>query len=47
MTAPRFKRLNVVWELPDTWCETDHIAGALEEAEKYLATPYERERPRF
>ena len=36
MTAPRFKRLNVVWELPDTWCETDHVAGALEEAERLL-----------
>ena len=25
----------------------DNTQGALEEAEKYLATPYERERPRF
>ena len=34
MGGPGFKRLNVVWELPETWCESDHVAGALLEVER-------------
>jgi hypothetical protein len=37
MSAPRFSRLNVVWELPESWCESDHLAGALAEVERRLA----------
>lgn len=37
MTTPHFARLNVVWELPDSWCESDHIAGALTVVEHLLA----------
>ena len=36
MTAPRFKRLNVVWEMPDTWCEVDYVTAALEELERHF-----------
>ncbi|MCD6074934.1 MAG: hypothetical protein K0Q70_1817 [Rhodospirillales bacterium] len=37
MTPPRFKRLNVVWEMPETWCEVDYVTGALEELERHFA----------
>ena len=36
-TSPRFRRLNVIWELPETWCETEHISRALEELERQFA----------
>jgi len=37
LSPPGFSRLNVLWELPETWCETDHVAGALHEVERRLA----------
>jgi hypothetical protein len=36
MTAPRFKRLNVVWEMPDNWCEIDYVTAAIEELERHF-----------
>ena len=29
MTDPVFRRLNVMWELPDDWCEEQHIIDIL------------------
>ena len=36
MTAPRFKRLNVMWEMPETWCEVDYVTAALAELERHF-----------
>ena len=29
MSDPEFRRLNVLWDLPDDWCEEQHIIDIL------------------
>lgn len=37
MSQPIFKDLNVLWELPENWCEWDHIEETLRRIGHYLA----------
>ncbi|MBO32031.1 MAG: hypothetical protein CMM74_03520 [Rhodospirillaceae bacterium] len=36
MTLPVFKDLNVLWELPENWCEWDHIGETLQRVSHHL-----------
>ncbi|NQV55028.1 MAG: hypothetical protein HQ503_04145 [Rhodospirillales bacterium] len=36
MSAPLFGRLNVMWELPENWCEEQHLADILSHLEPQL-----------
>lgn len=36
MPEPIFKHLNVIWEMPENWCEWDHVEGTLTRLEHYL-----------
>lgn len=36
MADPSFENLNVIWEMPENWCEWDHVQGTLTRLEHYL-----------
>ncbi len=36
MSPVRFPNLNVVWELPDNWCEWDHLEQVLLHTDRFL-----------
>ncbi len=37
MAAPHFENLNVIWELPEDWCEWDHVEEMLNHLGRYLS----------
>ncbi len=36
MPISMFEQLNVIWEMPENWCEWDHVQGTLTRLEHYL-----------
>ena len=37
MAAPHFENINVIWEMPEDWCEWDHVEEMLNHLGRYLS----------